>query len=167
MLSRILRRFRSQSDLDALWHRCVAIAREPHWYATRGVADTLEGRFDMVTAITALVLIRLDQDGDAEAAARLTELFIEDMDGQLRESGVGDLMVGKRMGSLVSALGGRMGAYRDGLSREDGTLAEAVKRNVTLLDEGDDGERVATGLRETAARIGAVTPQQVLAGDIA
>lgn len=166
LLNRLFGKAR-EGDLTALWYRVVAIAREEHWYASRGVADTVEGRFDMVTAVTALVLIRLEREGDAEAAARLTELFIDDMDGQLREAGVGDLAVGKSMGKLVSALGGRIGAYREGLDRDDAALADAAKRNVTLADESASALPLAAGLRSLYKDIEAAPLAELLAGTIA
>ena len=153
-------------DLDTLWHRVVAIAREEHWYADRGVADTVEGRFDMVTAVTALVLIRMERDSMVEDAARLTELFIEDMDGQLREAGVGDLVVGKSMGKLVSALGGRIGAYREGLAADDAALADAAARNTTMLD-GASALPLAEGLRALAEDIDRAERADLLKGVIA
>lgn len=156
-----------EGDLSALWHRVVAIAREEHWYAQRGVADSVEGRFDMVSGVTALVLIRLDALNDAEAAARLTELFIDDMDGQLREAGVGDLSVGKSMGKLVAALGGRIGAYRDGLAADDTALAEAAARNVTRADESTSAIPLAEGLRALYKDIEAAPHAALLAGEIA
>ena len=81
--------------------------------------------------------LRLEgEDGGIASSALLTELFVQDMDGQLRESGVGDLVVGKRMGRLVSVLGGRIGAYRDALTlADDAALQGAVTRNVTMADE--------------------------------
>ncbi|RVQ67828.1 hypothetical protein EKN06_07915 [Croceicoccus ponticola] len=157
----------SGGDLVALWHRIVAIAREEHWYASRGVADTVEGRFDMVTAVTALVLIRMEREGEAEHAARLTELFIDDMDGQLREAGVGDLVVGKSMGKLVSALGGRIGAYREGLAADDATLAQAAERNTTRAEGAGSALPLAEGLRALAAHIDRPPLARLLAGEIA
>src|SRR5690606_22312251 len=106
-MSLINRLFRTRPDpreeLRPLWHRSVEISREPRWYAQYGVADTVAGRFDMITAILALVLLRLEQEGGSIAdTSLLAELFVEDMDGQLRESGVGDVVVGKRRGRLMS-----------------------------------------------------------------
>src|SRR5262245_60063206 len=96
--------------LRPLWRRIVELSREPALYRDDGVADTAAGRFDMITVILAVVLMRLERDRVLAAeAAFLTELFVEDMDGQLRESGVGDVVVGKKVGKLVSALGGRLG----------------------------------------------------------
>ena len=102
-----------REELRPLWHQIVACSRQRHWYAADGVDDSVSGRFDMITAILVLVLLRMEQEpGLKERTALLTELFVEDMDGQLREAGVGDLMVGKHIGKLVSTLGGRLGAIR-------------------------------------------------------
>lgn len=107
LLSRL---FRSRQDprdaLRPLWHRIVEIAREREWYADHGVADTVAGRFDMITAVLAVVIIRMEREPIlVPPSVRLTELFVDDMDGQLRESGVGDVVVGKHMGKLMSVLG--------------------------------------------------------------
>jgi cytochrome b pre-mRNA-processing protein 3 len=135
------RLFRSDPDpreaMRPLWHRTVEISREREWYATCGVADTVPGRFDMITAVLALVVLRMERDGDlARDTAFLTELFVEDMDGQLRESGVGDIVVGKHMGKLMSALGGRIDGYRAGTIDGRESMAEAVGRNATMTNEG-------------------------------
>lgn len=96
-----------------LWNAVVVAARAPHWYEAGGVPDTLDGRFDMVSLILALVLHRIDEDpGQALAGVQLTELFVTDMDGQMRQIGFGDMVVGKQIGRMVGALGGRLGAYR-------------------------------------------------------
>lgn len=166
---RLLERFfsgRRSGDLGDLWHRIVAIAREEHWYAERDVADTVEGRFDMVSAVTALVVMRMGDEDDAEGAARLTELFIDDMDGQLREAGVGDLVVGKSMGKLVSALGGRIGAYREGLAASDEVLAQAADRNVTRNDGSGSAVPLAQGLRRLWTDICAAPYAGLLKGEI-
>lgn len=136
-----------KDDLRPLWHRTVEIARAPRWYAECRVADNLEGRFDMITAILAIVLIRLEQDEELVAAsARLTELFVDDMDGQLRQSGVGDVGISKQVGRLVSVVGGRVGVYRKSIDQEGSAFAEAVDRNMTFAQGGDPAE-VAAGLR--------------------
>lgn len=154
------------SGIHALWHRIVAIAREPEWYRDAGVADTIEGRFDMVSAVTALALMRLQDSDDPRHGVELTEMFITDMDGQLREEGVGDLMVGKHMGRLVAALGGRITAYREGLeSGDDAVLRDAVRRNVTLLD-GADPAPVANRMRALWADLIATPMERVLEGNV-
>src|SRR3989344_567319 len=91
----------------------IAAARAPHWYQAGGVPDTLDGRFDMIGLVMALVLHRIDEDPvQALAGVLLTELFVTDMDGQMRQIGFGDMVDGKQIGRMVGALGGRLGAYR-------------------------------------------------------
>lgn len=167
-LSRLLGTGRDPKDaLRPLWHRTVEIAREPHWYAECGVADTLEGRFDMITAVMAMLLVRMEREEALVApSVFLTELFVDDMDGQLREAGVGDLVVGKRMGKLMSTMGGRLGAYREGLAGDDATLARAAERNVTLNETGS-ANCVARHLRALAARLDATEAKALLAAEIA
>ena len=165
LISRLLRTTDPRAALRPLWHRTVEISREPEWYATCGVADTVPGRFDMVTAVLSLVLLRLEQARCGAETALLTELFVEDMDGQLRESGVGDVVVGKHVGKLMATLGGRLGAYRAALADDDGALAEAVRRNVTV-NEGVAPEPLAMRLRDLADRLAATEADELLAGRI-
>ena len=109
----------------------VARARQPHWYLEGGVPDTLDGRFDMVAAVVAMVLLRLEGDGQGDAAhlsSELTELFVDDMDAQIRQIGFGDMVVGKQIGRMMAMLGGRLGAYREGVAAGD--LTPALVRNL-------------------------------------
>ena len=165
------RLFRASSDpreaMRPLWHRVVEIAREPEWYADCGVADTVPGRFDMITTVLSLTVLRMeDQRELQEPSAHLIELFVEDMDGQLREFGINDVVVGKHMGRLMSTLGGRMGAYREGLKEGGMSLADAVRRNMSLEDEGQAGP-LAERLRGLAAALRATDGADLLAGRIA
>lgn len=120
---------REAAPADALYAAIVTEARRPDWYADGQVPDTIDGRFDMVAAVLALVLLRLEHEPGATAqSAFLTERFITDMDGQLREMGIGDIVVGKHIGRMMSMLGGRLGAYRE--ARDPVALEEALVRNV-------------------------------------
>jgi cytochrome b pre-mRNA-processing protein 3 len=114
-----------------LYAALAARARDPHWYVEGEVPDTIDGRFEMVTLMLTLGLIRLDALGKAAArpAALLAEVFVEDMDGQMRELGMGDVVVGKHIGKMMSALGGRLGAYREGFA-SNASLSEALMRNL-------------------------------------
>lgn len=168
LLARLLgRKPDPREALRPLWNRIVALGREPGWYAKGGVADTVAGRFDMIALITALVLLRMDGDPALRGpSARLTELFVQDMDGQLRQSGVGDLVVGKRMGKLMSALGGRIEALRGALaSPDEAVLRAAVERNVTLID-GAASAAVAAEVRVVAAQLAALDNAALLAAEI-
>ena len=129
---RLLQRLFGRPDrgtAPALYQAVVARGREPHWYADGLVPDTIDGRFDMIAAVLSFVLIRLERDPEGVAqGAVLTEVFIEDMDGQLREIGIGDIVVGKHIGRMMAMLGGRIGAYREGLAADD--LKPALIRNL-------------------------------------
>ncbi len=148
-----------------LYEAVVARAREPHWYLAGAVPDTVDGRFDMVAAVLALVLLRLEAEPEgAEPGARLTEWFVEDMDGQLREFGIGDIVVGKHIGKMMSMLGGRLGAYRDGVA--GGDLEGAVLRNVYrgIAPSPDALAHVAGALRDLHARLRGVSIATLLEG---
>jgi len=132
-LSRILGSGRSDRvRMLPLYRAIVAEGRDPVWYRDGGVPDTVNGRFDVIAAVMALVLLRLErEEGEAtrRASTLLTELFIDDMDGSLRQIGIGDLVVGKHMGRLMGALGGRLGAFREALM-DEGAMRDAVRRNL-------------------------------------
>jgi cytochrome b pre-mRNA-processing protein 3 len=130
-LSSIFGAKQERGQLAPLYRSAVAAARAPLWYRDGEVPDTVDGRFDMLAAILALVLLRLDAEGDRarRESVWLTECFIDDMEGSVREFGTGDLMVGKRVGQLVGALGGRLSAFRDAIDQGGGFEA-AVIRNI-------------------------------------
>ena len=174
-MSMLARLFRSRSAAAAgprdtvrpLWHRIVELARDPVLFRDDGVADTVTGRFDTITVILAVVLLRLERDRVLGAeAALLTELFVEDMDGQLRESGVGDVIVGKKVGRLVSVLGGRLGALREARASRDRTLLEAaLARNVTM-QEGRDTVALAARVQAFDDQVAACDSRALLEGGI-
>lgn len=151
-----------------LWHRVVEIAREKPWYARYGVADTVPGRFDAVTLVLALVVLRMEREEALRMlTGRLTELFVDDMDGQLRQSGVGDLVVGKRMGKLMMVLGGRMGALREAVTAPDpqAALVPVLERNVTLI-EGADTAALAAAVLALHTQLDGTSAQALLEGRI-
>ena len=140
----LLQRFRrrDREAAAALYASVVAKAREPHWYLDGGAPDTLDGRFDMVAAVLAMVMLRIEAEppGDPAAAALstdLTERFVDDMDAQVRQIGFGDIVVGKHVGRMMGMLGGRLGAYRDGVAAGD--LREALIRNLWRGEAPVDG----------------------------
>ena len=157
-----------QEQIRPLWHKVVELARDPDWYARGGVADTVPGRFDAITLVLALVMRRMDGQPELRApSARLTELFVSDMDGQLRQSGVGDLAMAKRMGKLMSVLAGRMEALEQALAQpDDAELIAVIERNVTL-NEGADAAAIAARVRQLATRLAAIGNDDLLAGRIA
>ena len=134
MFGRLFRRDpESEAIASALYGAIVAQARLPALYAGFGVADTVDGRFEMIVLHAILVIDRLRAGGAAEQAVgqRVFDLFCTDMDRSLRELGVGDLGVPKRMRKMTERFYGRAEAYREALGpRDSATLAAAYERNV-------------------------------------
>ena len=172
LFDRLLGRKIDEPELRPLWHRVVEVAREPSWYGAGdhrgGIADTVPGRFDAITLVLSLVLLRMEASEAVRGqTARLTELFVSDMDGQLRQSGIGDVVMGKHMGKLMSAFGGRLDAFRSGLAESaDTVLIAAIERNITLI-EGANPAVIASEMRVLAAALANGTDAALLAGEIA
>jgi len=136
-----LRRFFAKENANAsmrpLYEAIVQEGREVHWYEQGAVPDTLDGRFDMIAAILSLVLIKLeDAEDEGQQSAWLMEHFVTDMDGQLRQIGIGDMVVGKHVKKLMGAMGGRLTAYREALLG-DADFKQAIVRNI-FRSEGPD-----------------------------
>ena len=112
--------------VTALYNACIAQARTPEFYKTLAVPDTVDGRFDLLLLHVALVMRRLD----GETKQQLFDLMFADMDQSLREMGVGDMSIGKRIRPMIGAFYGRSQAYEKALSGSDEMLAEAITRNV-------------------------------------
>lgn len=167
-LQRLFGETKQRAALMPFYQALVEIGRDPDWYRDGEVPDTLDGRFDMVAAVTALALLRLESEGETGKlpSVLLTEIFIDDMDGTLRQIGIGDYVVGKHVGRMVSALGGRLTAFREGLA--DGSLEAAVKRNV--FHEAPPSETapafVTAGLERFARALDKVPAETVLAGEL-
>ena len=166
IVARLFGKGREEPELRVLWQQVVALARDPVWYAERGIADSISGRFDALSLVLVLVLLRMEGNPDLRVpSSRLTEHFIADLDGQMRQQGMGDPTVGKRITSLVSALAGRIEACRTGLAASDPAVLEAaVRRNVTLV-EGAGPAAVAAALRALAGRLELLPDAELLAGE--
>lgn len=148
-----------------LYNAVVAKGREQHWYVEGGVPDTIDGRFEMIAATLALVIARLELESEQrQTVAWLVELFVTDMDGQLREIGIGDMVVGKHVGRMMGALGGRIGAYREGLKA--GTFEAALIRNLYRGTEPAAAalEHTAEALRALYLGLHAAATDAIIAG---
>ncbi len=120
-----------RGTIEAIYGMIVAQAREPLFYQAMGVADTVNGRFDMVVLHLWLVLRRLRPvRGGAGQCQALFDHFCGDMDANLRELGVGDLTVPKRMQKFGEAFYGRSAAYDAALEAGAEPLALALCRNI-------------------------------------
>jgi len=149
-----------------IWANIIAIARQRSWYDPLGVEDSMAGRFDMITLVLALVLLRMEREEDlAEPATRLTELFVSDMEGQLRQSGIGDPTVGKHVRKLVTTLGGRLGALREALPDGPAALVPVLERNVTVTADCDHAQ-LASAIADLQQVINQCSDDQLLSGAI-
>ncbi len=116
----------------ALYEAVIVQARQPDFYLHCGLPDSLDGRFEMITLHSFIVLRRLRALGpEAEAVAQaFVDTLVLDMDRSLREMGVGDLGVGKRVKRMAAGFHGRVTAYDAGLAAGRDQLEAAMRRNV-------------------------------------
>ena len=127
---------RAERDADKLVGVVTQISRQPSFYGAGRVPDTLEGRLEIMTLHAALAFIRM---GAEAGATPLSQVFADKLfrhiDSGLREAGVGDLTVPKRMRKIASSFYGRLDAYANALKAGDrGELAAALARNVFAMD---------------------------------
>ncbi|MDP7625918.1 MAG: ubiquinol-cytochrome C chaperone family protein, partial [Rhodospirillales bacterium] len=116
-----------------LYNQIVAQARIAEFYTIHGVADTVNGRFDLVALHAYIVMRRLKNIGEegGQVSQDLFDIMFADMDRNMREMGVGDLRVGKKVKALAKSFYGRIKAYDDGIVEfEDAMLTESLKRNL-------------------------------------
>jgi cytochrome b pre-mRNA-processing protein 3 len=120
MLDFLFRRLTAESPGAPLFDSVSAEARRPHWYVEGKVPDTLDGRFAVLATILGLTVVRLEQDEKAGNAASvaLTERFIEVMESEHRELGLGDPTLGKTVRRLVASLGRRTELWRSAIDGE-------------------------------------------------
>lgn len=157
----------------ALYTAAVTAARAPWHYGPEvGVPDSLDGRFDLIGLHTALLIRRLRADPDPRGAALAQAVFdamFADMDITLREMGVSDLTVGKRVKRMWEAFHGRARAYEAALDSGDGAaLRQALLRNLWRAEPGspeaESAARGAAALAEAATRAADSLARQDLAG---
>ncbi|MEM9168792.1 MAG: ubiquinol-cytochrome C chaperone family protein [Pseudomonadota bacterium] len=148
----------------------VAAARRPVFYTTYAAPDTVDGRFEVLTLHMYLVLRRLKRQGPQadEFAQRLFDLFFDSMDGTLRELGVGDMTIGKKVRGLAEAFYGRVGAFEDAFGAEGGAqpaLASAIARNVFERDAAPGADAIAAYAIAQETAFGDLAVDQFLAAD--
>ena len=129
--------FRSGDKRDStaaeIYADIVALARQPRLYADLGVPDTVAGRFEMVLLHVAAALRRLERGSEAERdlGQRVFDAFCDDMDASLREFGVGDAVMGKRMRKVGRSYFGRSQVYGEAFEAGDrAAMTSALGRNL-------------------------------------
>lgn len=172
MLSSLIKRVRggpraSEPAAQKLYDAAVDQARRPELYLEGGVPDSVDGRFEMVVLHVYFILRRLkvvdaaSRESGEDVSQKLFDQMFVDMDQSLREMGVSDLSVGKRVKFMAKAFFGRVTAYDNGLaSDEEEGLASAIVRNVFGTVDGME-ERVPAIARYMRCQAAHVDAQDV------
>ena len=183
----ILARFRRNSQaptIHALYGAIVAQARSVTFYADYRVPDTVEGRFDLIVLHLVLLLNRLGRRaeggrglgqellgqellGQELLGQELFDAFCRDLDANLREMGVGDLAVPKRMQALAEAFYGRQAAYLAALDAADPRLFEkALARNIFPAGNDAGAAQLARYARAVVTRLDAQDGGALIRGEV-
>jgi len=175
LLERLLAPFRAKKQnqpvLDALYGTVMAQARQPYFFRELQVPDTVDGRFDMVILHTYLVVARLRDGGEPEEALSqdLFDHMFRDMDQALREMGVGDMGIGKRIQKMAAKFYGRGEAYDAGLASGDASVLEdAVSRNVFAAQQAPKEQVAALAgyIRAAQAHLASQPLDAICAGQL-
>ncbi len=158
---------RTERQGHELYVAAVEAARQPYFYAKLGVPDTLDGRFDMVGLYAYLLIRRLSSEPAGQKVAQaLFDAMFNDMDLNLREMGVGDLSVGKKVKVMWEAFHGRANAYSEALKSGPAELAVALERNVWPGENRtDSAARLANLVAAQDAHLARRSLAQILARD--
>ena len=144
-----------RGTIEAIYGMIVTQAREPIFYRDLGVPDTVNGRFDLLLLHFWLLLRRLRTvQGATELSQALFDRFCEDMDDNLREMGIGDQTVPKRMRAFGEAFYGRVQAYDQAIEAGSEALAAAICKNILNGTGMDQARRLAAYARATEADLG-------------
>ena len=147
-------RLASPGTIEAIYGMIVTQAREPIFYRDLGVPDTVNGRFDLLLLHLWLVLRRLRTvQGAIELSQALFDRFCEDMDDNLREMGIGDQTVPKRMRAFGEAFYGRVQAYDQAVEGGGEALALAICKNILNGAGMDQAQRLAAYARAAEAEL--------------
>jgi len=161
---------RSGDTISALYGAIVAQARSPAFYRDYSVADTVDGRFELILVHLALVLRRLRRDEALRPLGQeIFDLFCTDMDRNLREMGISDLKVPKEMERIGAAFYGRKAAYDAALDASvDAGLLEALCRNVyaSPTEPPRGAERLGAYMREAERSLERQDAQALLRGEL-
>lgn len=155
MLDFLFRRLTAESAGAPLFDALTREARLPHWYVEGKVPDTLDGRFAVLATVLSLALVRLERDGDTgnRASVALTERFIEVMESEHRELGLGDPTLGKTVRKLVGSLARRTALWRAAVAGERDWNEPARESLYKGAASADALEHCAEALKRLWARL--------------
>jgi cytochrome b pre-mRNA-processing protein 3 len=152
---------------DDLYAKAVARARNPDFYTRLNVADRIDARFELYTLHVLLLVLRFRDENTAQgsdAAQAVFDVYVSALDHALREEGVGDVSVGKKMRKLGEAVYGRMNAYETPLRNGDAVaLAEAMARNIYADPQAEHAAALADYALASRSALGEQDFKAVLA----
>lgn len=146
-----------------LYKACVDSSRRQAFYLNYNVPDTVDGRFDLLLLHVTLVILRLNEN--IQSGQNLFDMMFTDMERSLREMGVGDMSIGKKMKPMLAGFYGRAGTYKRALAeKNDELLSAAIARNVygTTTAEAPYASRIARYARETVAMLALLEDEDVI-----
>jgi cytochrome b pre-mRNA-processing protein 3 len=169
MLTWLRERGRTGRTASKLYGSIVAHARNPAFFTDLGVPDSLEGRYGVLVVHLWLILDRLKRAPASEGLARaLVETFVTDMDDNMREIGVGDLSVPRKVKKAAAGLFDRTREYDAALaSGDDAALCAALGRHLAGTDAWPAASRLLTWIRVTRGELTRWSDDRLLAGEIA
>lgn len=152
MLQWFRRRAEASRRAEELYGGVVAAARHPAFYRDMGAPDTPEGRFELVALHLFLLLegMTMQSPTETELAQRTIETFVTDMDDCMREMGVGDMAVGKKVKRAAAAFYERAAAYRKGLAARGTDLEDSLGTYVFMRDATRDSAAADGGAQALA-----------------
>lgn len=169
MLKNLFRSRSAERPGLALYARAVDQARRPEFYTTLGVSDEIDARFELYTLHVLLLILRLreqaghEAERGAEAGQDLFDVYVSALDHALRELGVHDVTIAKKMRKLGEALYGRMTAYEGAIRSGDAaTLAVSLARNVYESEDSSRGTALAAYAVSARALLETQTLEAVL-----
>lgn len=161
-----------QHAAHALYAETVLAARDPAFFNVWGVPDTVEGRFEVLCLRAFALLRRLKREpGAQELSQAYFDIMFDDLDSNLRELGVGDMGIGKKVKKLAGGFYGRVKAYDAALDApDDERELQAALRRFLFRDAQpslDTMTKAATFLRGDVAALEAQPFDALLAGSVA
>jgi cytochrome b pre-mRNA-processing protein 3 len=163
---------RQRQDIAAiLYNDLVSHARSPAFYLSFGVPDSELGRFEMICLHSYMLFRRLGQTDIAgkELAQSVHDRMFADLDRTLREQGIGDMGIGKRVKKLAKNLYGRIDAYETGFAGGSEELADALRRNLYASASPTDDEVTAmiAYIKDTIDKLNGQPTPEIMAGRVA
>jgi cytochrome b pre-mRNA-processing protein 3 len=173
MLARFFRKKSVKIAARRIYDQLSLAARDPELYGFGKVPDTPDGRFELLALHAAVVFARLSKRGEQaeETSQEVFDILFSAMDHALRELGVGDISVGKRIRKLAESFYGRLAVYHEGIAGDATTRDALVLAIAThVLEDAEKGlyfgEKLATRVINWSAALAAQSDETLLAGDM-